>query len=99
MPNDRCGQALFRGHRTAAVTDLEAARDFVYTLREFGVRFTLDDLGSGASSFRHLKALPVHYLKIDGQFLVNMARGELDRTVVKCVQELASVLGRKRSRN
>jgi diguanylate cyclase len=85
----------FEVTETAAVTNLEAARDFVYTLRQFGARFALDDFGSGASSFGYLKALPVDYLKIDGQFVVNLARDELDRTVVKCIQEVASVLGKE----
>lgn len=85
----------FEVTETAAVTNLEAAREFVDRLRQFGTRFALDDFGSRTSSFGYLTALPVAYLKIDGQFVMNLARDPLDRAVVKCIQEVASVLGKE----
>ncbi len=80
---------------TAAITNLDAAAVFVNALKKYGVRFALDDFGSGASSFGYLKALPVNYLKIDGQFVRHLDQDALDRTVVKCIQEVANVLGKE----
>lgn len=85
----------FEVTETAAVTNLNAAVAFVDMLKQYGVRFALDDFGSGASSFGYLKALQVDYLKIDGQFVKNMAHDALDRTVVRCIQEVATVLGKE----
>ncbi|RQS74448.1 EAL domain-containing protein [Burkholderia sp. Bp8963] len=85
----------FEVTETAAVTNLDVAASFINALRRYGVRFALDDFGSGASSFGYLKALPVNYLKIDGRFVRNLHQDALDRTVVRCIQEVANVLGKE----
>lgn len=78
---------------TAAVANLSAATNFIRELRRLGCRFSLDDFGSGLSSFAYLKRLPVDYLKIDGTFVRNMDNDDVDRAMVSAVQQLASTLG------
>ena len=61
-------------------------------MRQRGVRMALDDFGSGASSFGYLKALPVDYLKIDGQFIKDLVDDPLDEATVRCFCDVAKLL-------
>ena len=78
---------------TAVVTHLDDARTFIMEMRDLGVRMALDDFGAGASSFGYLKALPVNYLKIDGQFVRDLITDPLDLAAVRCFIEVAKVVG------
>jgi len=78
---------------TAAIARLNLALQFIRELREWGFRFALDDFGSGLSSFGYLKNLPVDYLKIDGMFVTHIDTDAVDRTMVRCVSEVAKALG------
>jgi diguanylate cyclase (GGDEF)-like protein len=85
----------FEVTETAAITNLSAATEFIESLRLRGVYFALDDFGSGASSFGYLKALPVDYLKIDGQFIVNLEHDPIDQAVVRCICDVAQAVGKR----
>jgi len=63
------------------------------TLKKLGCKFSLDDFGSGLSSFTYLKNLPVDYLKIDGQFISNVADDSVDESMTKQVLEKLGALG------
>jgi diguanylate cyclase (GGDEF)-like protein/PAS domain S-box-containing protein len=80
---------------TAAITNLSDAICFFESMRKFGVRFALDDFGSGVSSFGYLKSLPVDYLKIDGQFIRDLANDRVDQATVRCIRDVAKITGKK----
>lgn len=78
---------------TAAISDLASALTFITNVKELGCRFSLDDFGSGLSSFGYLKSLPVDYLKIDGRFVKEIVNDRVDETMVEAIQRLGHVMG------
>jgi diguanylate cyclase (GGDEF)-like protein len=78
---------------TAAIANVERARNLIETLRAIGVRFLLDDFGSGLSSFNYLKHFPVDGIKIDGLFVKGIARNYLDYALVESIQKIGVSLG------
>ncbi len=78
---------------TAAISSITKAINVITELKEIGVKFALDDFGSGLSSFGYLKDLPVDFLKIDGAFVKNMVKNEKDRAIVRSINEVAKVMG------
>jgi diguanylate cyclase (GGDEF)-like protein len=78
---------------TAAVTSLSNAIYFMRELKARGCKFSLDDFGSGLSSFMYLKTLPVDFLKIDGQFISHIAEDAVDRSMVEAISKVGRALG------
>jgi len=87
------GALCFEMTETAAMSSLANAKHFVRELRERGCRFSLDDFGSGLSSFIFLKNLPVDFLKIDGQFMHNVAHDRVDRGLVEAIAQIGQTMG------
>ena len=75
---------------TAAVANPELTRVFIHDLRTLGIRFALDDFGSGLSSFEYLRNLPIDLLKIDGSFVRRIHLDHIDYSMVKSIHGLAS---------
>ena len=88
-------QVIFEVTETAAITNITSATSFMLTLRGCGFRFSLDDFGSGLSSFTYLKKLPVDFLKIDGVFVRDILSDPVDYAMVKAISELGQLLGKE----
>ncbi|MEN8206012.1 MAG: EAL domain-containing protein [Pseudomonadota bacterium] len=88
-------QIIFEITETAAIANITSATSFMLTLRGCGFRFSLDDFGSGLSSFTYLKKLPVDFLKIDGVFVRDILSDPVDYAMVKAISELGQLLGKE----
>jgi diguanylate cyclase (GGDEF)-like protein/PAS domain S-box-containing protein len=80
---------------TTAIANMDEAVEFATRLSRLGCGFALDDFGRGFGSFYYLKHLPLNYLKIDGDFVRNLAHNLVDQQVVKAVVQVARALGYK----
>ncbi len=78
---------------TAAISDLRHVTKLIEDCRALGVPSALDDFGTGYSSLTYLKLLPVHTLKIDKSFILDMARDAEDHAIVSGVIGLARAFG------
>jgi diguanylate cyclase (GGDEF)-like protein/PAS domain S-box-containing protein len=86
-------QLCFEVTETAAVFNLESASRMIHLLKNLGCRFSLDDFGSGLSSFGYLKNLPVNFLKIDGSFVKDMNTDPMNRAIVEAIHQVGHTLG------
>ena len=89
------GRLCFEITETAAIGDLPRARPFLARLRALGCRLALDDFGTGLSSYAYLRHLPVDEVKIDGQFVRDLCQDPLDLAMVRSINEVAHILGKR----
>lgn len=80
---------------TATIANLSKASDFMDKLAAIGCRFTIDDFGSGLSSFAYLRKLPVDFLKIDGPLIKNILNDATDYTMVKAISDISKSMGKR----
>ena len=78
---------------TGLIENVEAMRAAIGACKRLGVRVAMDDFGAGHTSFRDLRALGFDLVKIDGDFIRNIAHSADDRFFVKTLVDLARRLG------
>jgi diguanylate cyclase (GGDEF)-like protein len=74
---------------SAVMDDPEKAIAILSQLNDMGVGLSIDDFGTGYSSMAQLKRLPVHELKIDKSFVLDVVSSEDDKIIVRSTIELA----------
>ena len=80
---------------TAAIANLSRAIEFIASIKQMGCKFSLDDFGSGLSSFSYLKNIPVDNLKIDGVFIRDVVDDPIDRVFVESIHNIGKMMGIK----
>ncbi len=86
---------IFEVTETAAIANMPEATRFARGLTSLGCSLALDDFGTGFGSFYYLKHLPVSYVKLDGEFVQNLPRSEVDEHMVKAIVGVSQALGIK----
>ncbi|HEX3434979.1 MAG TPA: EAL domain-containing protein [Solirubrobacteraceae bacterium] len=87
------GLLVFEITETAIVVDEQAARAFAERVQALGCKVALDDFGTGYGSLTYLKQIPVDFLKIDIEFVRDLARNSASRHVVQALVALAKDFG------
>ena len=77
---------------SVAMDDAVAVLDVFRRLKAIGVQLSIDDFGTGYSSLSYLRKLPVHQLKIDRSFVIDLADSEDARAVASAIVNLAHAL-------
>jgi diguanylate cyclase (GGDEF)-like protein/PAS domain S-box-containing protein len=80
---------------TAASLRVAGAGPLAATLRELGCELAVDDFGAGLASFYSLKHLAFDYVKIDGEFIEELAGSEINQLVVRSIADIARGLGKR----
>lgn len=87
------GRLVVELTETAAITNIDRAREFAARLHRLGCELALDDFGAGFASFYYLKHLDFDYVKVDGEFVRHLATNPTDRLVVEAIVQIARGLG------
>jgi len=75
-----------------AVDDISLLNKLISSLKALGSTFSLDDFGTGVSTFEYLKLLDVDYLKIDGSFVKNIVNDEVALGMVQSICQIAHTM-------
>lgn len=86
---------IFEITETVFIKNLERAHLLVTELQKIGCTFSLDDFGAGFSSLSYLRNLPVDVVKIDGAFLKNIESDPVDFALLRSINEIAHLLGKR----
>ena len=79
---------------TMAINNMANTLRFVERFKRMDCKFSLDDFGTGFSSYGYVKTLPVDFLKIDGSFVSKIADDPIDLAMVKSINEVGHVMNR-----
>ncbi|WP_101758744.1 GGDEF domain-containing response regulator [Oceanicoccus sp. KOV_DT_Chl] len=77
---------------TAIMSNYQQTYEGMMALSKLGVTFSLDDFGTGFSSFAHIQRLPISALKVDRSFIRNVVKDNDDAIIVKAMINLAHSL-------
>lgn len=95
FPGVKPSQIQFEVVETSAIANIELISTLMKKFNEIGISFALDDFGTGYSSLSHLRSLPIHTLKIDQSFVLDMLHNKEDFSIVQSVIALSKAFNCK----
>lgn len=87
------GILCFELREGAMLGNLAVAIRFMKRMKRLGVRFAVDDFGSGVSSFAYLRHVPVDFLKIDGSLVKDIVGDTVHQAMVRSINDIAHAMG------
>ncbi len=88
-------QLVFEITEESLIHNLDKVRGQLMDLIDYGIRIALDDFGTGYSSLAMLQNLPVQFVKLDREFINNLADCDETHSIVKAVIKLCEILSLK----
>lgn len=80
---------------TATMSNLIGVINFMTELRKYGCLFTLDNFGSGISSFNHMKNFAFDQVKITKEYTTGLMKSDIDRAMVEAIVGVCHAMGKK----
>lgn len=74
------------------MVDGKHLNDTMHEMQAKGVRFSLDDIGTGYSSLNHLKRFPIDAIKIDQTIIRDMLNNEEEAALITTMMSIAANL-------
>lgn len=88
-----CERVTIELTETVALEDPSKAASFAARVRGLGCEFSIDDFGSGYTSFRNLMAIEADSIKIDGSFIQDLSVTPYKQTFIRMMVDLAQTFG------
>jgi len=88
-------RAIFEILESENIQDYDDVKEFIKRFRNYGVKFAIDDFGSGFSNFEYILEIEPDYIKIDGSLVKNIDTDEKSHTLVKAIAGFSHKLGIK----
>jgi len=88
-------RAVFEITETQSIENYDDIKEFIKRFRKYGVRFAIDDFGSGFSNFEYILEIEPDYLKIDGSLIKDIDTDEKAYILVKAIVQFSHELGIK----
>jgi diguanylate cyclase (GGDEF)-like protein/PAS domain S-box-containing protein len=77
---------------STALNNLSESSGLVMEMKQLGVRFAVDDFGSGYASYNYLTQLPVDFVKIDGSFSLDIHENPVNQAIVRSITEISHMM-------
>jgi EAL domain-containing protein (putative c-di-GMP-specific phosphodiesterase class I) len=71
----------------------ESGRDFLWALRELGFGLAMDQFGTDSVDLRHVRSLPIGYLKLGREFAQDLSRDPATRQAIEAIVQPARRFG------
>lgn len=76
-----------------AINDMERMKEILNGIKTLGVRLALDDFGTGYSSLNHIREIPFDVIKVDQNFVKDLAEDAYSQSFIKMIVELGETIG------